>query len=202
MDADELAALTAKIRPMPRSKWQADFGIRDMERTLSNFEADYGLNLEPDFQRGHVWTQAQQERYIEAVIRGAVSAATLLIQFNAPHWENHDYRGDLPCEMQCIDGLQRLSAVRAFAVDGIRAFGYLASELDHTPFSIRRAGNVMLKFAVHTFQTRAALLQFYLDLNAGGTPHAGSEIARVRRLLADAKTLRHNASVIVESPAP
>lgn len=37
--------------------------------------------------------------------------------------------------------------------------------------------------AIHTFTRRADLLQHYLDLNTGGTPHSAEEIARVRGLL-------------------
>jgi hypothetical protein len=180
-DSAALAALTAKVRQMPRSKWQADYEIRGIERTLNGFDEDYTLDLEPDFQRGHVWTQLQQERYIEALIRGAVASSSLLIQFNVPHWENDQYQGDLPRAMQCVDGLQRLTAVRAFAADKIRAFGHLASELEGTPFSLCRCG-IALKFSVHTFQTRADLLTYYVDLNGGGTPHSADEIARVTAL--------------------
>ncbi|MGE8449231.1 MAG: DUF262 domain-containing protein [Pseudomonadales bacterium] len=136
MDAAQLAALTKAVRPMPRSKWQADFPVNGLEKHLAQWDQDYGLELIPDFQRGHVWSRAQQERYIEAVLRGAISSSSVLIQFNAPHWDNHNYRGDLPRKIQCIDGLQRLTAVRDFAAGKFRAFGYLADELDGTPFSI------------------------------------------------------------------
>jgi hypothetical protein len=40
------------------------------------------------------------------------------------------------------------------------------------------------KWRVFELPTRADVLAYYLDMNAGGTPHAESEIARVRALLA------------------
>ena len=38
------------------------------------------------------------------------------------------------------------------------------------------------RVAVFSFQTRADLLQHYIDFNAGGTPHPPEEIERVRAL--------------------
>jgi hypothetical protein len=83
--------------------------------------------------------------------------------------------------MQCVDGLQRLTAVRRFLAGEIKAFGMVAKEFTGTPFDPRR---YMLRMAVHVYQTRAELLQYYIDLNAGGTPHEPEEIERVRALLA------------------
>lgn len=40
-----------------------------------------------------------------------------------------------------------------------------------------------IKWRVFELQTRAEVLQYYLDMNAGGTPHTEAEIKRVRRLL-------------------
>lgn len=138
------------------------------------------MDLIPDFQRGHVWTQEQQERWIEAVIRGAISTAGLLIQFNAPAWEPGEYRGDMPKTIVCIDGLQRLTAIRRFVAGEIRAFGLTADQFAGTSYDLRR---YRFRVAVHGFQTRADLLQYYLDLNSGGTVHSTEELARVGGLL-------------------
>ncbi|HEY0820842.1 MAG TPA: DUF262 domain-containing protein [Rhizobacter sp.] len=203
MDAETLATLHAKVRKLPHSKWHADYCSNGLERSLAQFAAEYGgVDLTPDFQRGHVWTLSQQERYIESVYRGTVSSSSMLIQFNAPHWENWDYQGDLPRQMQCVDGLQRLTAVRAFMADKIRAFGYLASELKGSPYDPHRPNVIVLRFAVHTMQTREELLQLYLDLNAGGTPHATSEIERVQSLLAHARDTRPSANATLDAPSP
>lgn len=148
------AALRAEIRPMPRSKWQADYGFNGIERALAGFAEDYGLNLEPDFQRGHVWTPTQ-ERFVETIVHGTLASSGLVIQFNCPHWERDDYAGDLPREMQCVDGLQRLTAVRRFMAGQIRAFGRTVEAFDGAEFSMKRT-LYTLKFAVHTFQSRGA----------------------------------------------
>jgi len=172
---DELRAI---IRPMPSAVYEVDTHCTYIEKALDNFREDCGLNLTPDFQRGHVWTQEQQERWIEAVIRNAIAVSGLLIQFNAPNW-NHAGTGDLPDEIVCVDGLQRLTAMRRFLAGEILAFGRTAEQFKGTPFDI---GRYRFRLAIHTFQTRAELLTYYLDLNAGGTPHPKKEIERVKAL--------------------
>lgn len=44
-----------------------------------------------------------------------------------------------------------------------------------------------MKVAIHDFTKRAELLENYLSINAGGTPHSAEEIARVRAMLANAQ---------------
>jgi len=182
MSPAELEELTKQIRPMPRAKHEVDCFLTYIETELGIYEQEYGLELVPDFQRGHKWTQEQQEHFVESVIRGAITTAGLLIQFNCPSLEQSTKVGDLPRTMQCVDGLQRLTALRRYVAGEIKAFGRYAAELEKTPFDARRYN---IRIAMHSFQTRVELLQYYLDLNAGGTPHAPEELDRVRALLAE-----------------
>ena len=71
------SALIQIIRPMREKVWSAHFAWNRFER-FENFAGDYGpLDLCPDFQRGHVWTEAQQTRFIEAALRGALTSREL-----------------------------------------------------------------------------------------------------------------------------
>lgn len=173
------------IRPMPKALWECDYPIHFVQDGLDAFAADYGgLNLTPDFQRGHVWTREQQIRFMEALIRNNLPSSSLLIQFNAPHFnEFSQYQGNLPMELQCIDGLQRITAIRQFLNNEFAVFGSLRrSDLDGTSYGMGKV-NYRVRIAIHAFQTRQEVLQFYLDLNSGGTPHSPEEIERVRQLL-------------------
>jgi hypothetical protein len=147
-------------------------------------ECHGGFDLNPDFQRGHVWTIAQQQHFIENVLRGIVTQAGLSVQFNCPNWENFDYQGDLPPGLQCIDGLQRITAILNFLAGEIRPFGLTVRELDDSVYSMRRS-IFRISFAVHHFESKSDLLKHYLDLNTGGTPHSQAEIDRVHAMLAE-----------------
>ncbi|MEY2161403.1 DUF262 domain-containing protein [Rhodanobacter sp. FW106-PBR-LB-2-11] len=146
------------------------------------------VELEPDFQRGHVWSTDQQRHFIENVLRGVVDQAGLALRFNAPAWD-HAPTGDLGATVQCVDGLQRLTAVRRFLAGEVKPFGLPVQVFDATPFQVTGASNrFRFRVMVYTFQNRADLLQHYLDLNGGGTPHSDAELERVRVLLRTAAT--------------
>jgi hypothetical protein len=67
--------------------------------------------------------------------------------------------------------------------DEIPAFGYLRSEYTDKPnFTI-----CSFRISVNTLQTRTEVLQWYLMLNTGGTPHTKDEIDKVKKMLAAEK---------------
>ena len=178
------ADLEAIIRPLRTASYEVDMEWHFFDRQIDNIGADYGgLELNPDFQRGHVWTPSQQQHFIENVLRGVVTSAGFHIQFNCANWDNVDYVGDLPRGLQCLDGLQRITAVRDFLAGKVKPFGLSATDLAGSRFSPRR-GYYRFRVAVHNFERKADLLAHYLDLNAGGTPHSSDELERVRAMLA------------------
>lgn len=133
------------------------------------------LDLDPDFQRGHVWTESQQIAYVEYKLRGGAGSNEL--QFNCAGWMK-DFRGPFVI----VDGKQRLAAVLAFLDGKIKAFGHFVHEFEGWP----RADFV---FVVNDLRTRKDVLQWYLELNSGGTPHSKAEIERVKTLLANEVSL-------------
>ena len=47
-----------------------NFGFLSFVDFINEQVDNYDLQLCPKFQRGHIWTQEQQERYIEFILRG------------------------------------------------------------------------------------------------------------------------------------
>lgn len=176
------AAMAAIIKPLRTASYEVDMEFRYFHEHIEKFAADYGgLELNPDFQRGHVWTPDQQRHFVENVMRGVVSSGGFHIQFNCPNWDNDNYNGDLPRGFQCLDGLQRITAVRQWVEGKIQPCGLSLEDLKGTHFS-PLGRNFRFRVAVHTFQKKSELLAHYLALNAGGTPHSPEEIARVRAM--------------------
>ena len=135
-----------------------------------------GLNLDPDFQRAHVWNEVQQSAYVEYILQGGPSGKD--IYFNSPRWPDVLKSGE---EFVLVDGKQRVNAVLRFLHNEIQAFGYTFKQ-----YTDRIHGSLQACFVVHVngLQTRAEVLRWYLLFNSGGTPHTPEEIARVRDLLA------------------
>lgn len=58
------------------------------------------MNLDPDYQRGHVWTDIQASRFVGHLIEGG--ATPMLIINRDPSYQRHD---------EVVDGKQRITAV-------------------------------------------------------------------------------------------
>lgn len=176
---DELNDL---IKPLPRPTRTFNCGFNYLETWLHNesSEIERGIDLNPDFQRGHVWNEAQQLSYIENVLRRIVDDSGLTIRFNCPSWRTErEDDSDMDDQLVCVDGLQRLTAIRKFVEGELKPFGIAPDQLPKR--ILLRELTLIIK--VYDFQYRKDLLKFYLDINGGGTPHTQSELNRVRLML-------------------
>ena len=145
---------------------------------IDSYVKESNLQLEPDFQRGHVWTPEQQIRYIEFCLKGGKSSRDLL--FNDPNWTNNtceDYT-----DFVLVDGLQRLTAVLKFLRNELAVFGgnYFKNFTDNIRVVLRGQ-----RFHVHinNLRSKKAVLKWYLDLNSGGVVHSQEELDRVKSML-------------------
>jgi len=144
-----------------------------LEEWLANYSRGlYKLDLSPDYQRFHVWTPEQQAAYMEFILSGGESGKVLY--FNHPNWMG-SYEGTL----ELVDGKQRMEAVRAFLRSEVPVFGSLFKDFtDNLGF-----GSGEFRVQIAKLPTRKLVLQWYLAINAGGTPHTSEELDRVRNLL-------------------
>jgi len=53
--------------------------------TIERYQKEYNLDIDPDFQRGHVWSEVKQIAFMEYLFKGGQMANRLL--FNYPHWQ-------------------------------------------------------------------------------------------------------------------
>ena len=132
-----------------------------------------GLDLDPDFQRGHVWTESQQIAFVEFILRGGTGSGE--IKFNCKGWMGN-YEGPFVI----VDGKQRLEAVRKFLRNELKAFGTLYQD-----FTGCLPSHAELIFSVNNLNTRKEVLIWYLEMNSGGTPHSNEELEKVQKLLSN-----------------
>ncbi len=185
MNNEEIAAL---IRPLPNPVSTFDYEWINLEKVFDLFS---GVDLNPDFQRGHVWSKDQQRAYIENAMRRNLSPQAITLTFNAPDWHDEP-SGDLPANAVCLDGLQRITAVQRFMAGDVKPFGLSHADLAGSKYDPYRPNRLFytFKIAVFSFQYRAEVLDYYLDLNGAGTPHSAEELARVRALRQSADSMR------------
>ena len=149
----------------------------DLKYLESGLRDSWNVDIDPPYQRGHVWTAEQRSAFLGYWLQGG-TVPTLWV------WEpprSKEYSGKARPEL--IDGKQRLTAWLKWW------HGEIAADIDGQKVFI---GDTDKKFRIHhmihiTFvrlESRADVLRFYLQLNGGGTPHSPNELARVRKLLA------------------
>lgn len=174
------------VRPVRSSKYNIDVRFSQVENHLISLQEDAKnlggeLQLNPDFQRGHVWSVEKQIAFIENVLR---KSAPVELKFNCAKFfeSNKEINPNINGgDIVCIDGLQRLTAIREFVANKFKVFErYYATDLKQTPFDI---GRYTFKFEMFDFDDKRDLLQFYIDLNSGGVVHSKEEIERVKSIL-------------------
>ena len=156
------------IPQFTRAKYSVDIGWGYLETAVQ----DYKIDLEPEYQREHVWTPDQQSAYVEYMLRGGESGKDLYFNYAIVDNPNKE-------RTEIVDGKQRLTAVRLFMADKLPAFGLTLSQFEDRLVSM----TIRFTFNINDLQTEAEVIQWYLDLNYAGTPHTEEERARVQKLL-------------------
>ena len=167
-----------RFQDIPKFTFSGNYAVhvdwRELKHTLDRYTKTYNLDMNPDFQRGHVWNDDKRTAYVEFILRGGDSSRE--VYFNCKGWMAG---GEGP--MQLVDGKQRIEAVMQFLDNKIPAFGHYFNEYTD------RMNNAWFHVHVNNLPTRAQVLQWYIDLNAGGVVHTSEEINKVKKLLEEEK---------------
>lgn len=163
-----------KIHNIPQlshARYSVDQDWFDLERVLQRYNKDYGLDLNPDFQRDYVWTQQQKIDYVEWGFRGGRSGMDIF--FNCPNWNGFNAG-----VITIVDGKQRLQAVLDFMHNEIPAYNIYFKDYEG-PFRM----GPHFRFHVNDLKSREDILKWYIGMNTGGTIHTPNEIDKVKKLL-------------------
>lgn len=155
----------------------AEVGLRGL---LAHLEL-FAIDMDPAYQRSHVWTVDQQEALVGHLLEGGTIPPIICNEIMDPVFTSHIQK------IEVVDGKQRLTAMLRWLSDEIP--GALTDgrevwfkDLDRTSRTILST-DVRIAFR-HTRLDEAGVLRLYLKLNRGGTVHTEAEIKRVRDLLA------------------
>lgn len=96
------------------------------------------------------------------------------IFWNAPGWHTGENT-----EMELVDGKQRLNAVLSFLRNEIPVFGMTLDQYEGKPDAIRHR----FKFHINDLENRVDVIQWYLDMNTGGSIHTTKDLAPAYALL-------------------
>lgn len=157
-----------------KAYYQLDVELPTLADKIERYKKEFNLELNPDFQRGHVWTEQQQIEYVEFLLTSPDRDKSTQVVFNCPGWMGRGWKRS----MVCVDGLQRITACLRFLNNEIPAYGTYYK--DYTGYT-----DAKLQFVVGAFHKKSDVLKWYLEINLKGTPHTDEEIQRVQKMLED-----------------
>jgi len=158
------------IEQYPYCNYILDIPLYDIDEGFERYFKQ-GLELQPDFQRNHVWSNTQRSAYVEHVLRGGGKQQLIVANKN----DN---------SFVLLDGLQRLTTCFMFIRNQIPAFNTLYKDFEYSKNSgIRISMLCGIKFGILNLKTRLDILRWYKMLNAGGTVHSEDELNKVDILI-------------------
>ena len=133
------------------------------------------VDFNPEYQRGVEWSESQQVRFVEWVLRGGNTGK---IYFNDTDFRK---RGGI---LEVVDGKQRLYSFVRFLRNEFKVFTDLVDGgVTYSDIQNQISYTVKLRYAVNTISDKNKLIQWFLDLNRGGTYVSDSHIEKVKSLL-------------------
>lgn len=155
------------IEKFPHSNYSSDVDWLTMDTQIASFGQGGGVNLNPVYQRGYVWSDAQRTAYIEYILKGGRTGKD--IYFNAVNWQGSGPMGVL----ELVDGKQRIEAVRSFLSNKTPIFNghYYKDFTDRI-----RLGQASFKFHINNLSSPLEVVDWYLGLNTGGSVHTPKDL--------------------------
>ena len=172
-----------KFKDIPQftssGSYQVNYPLTSLVKYIEEEVSEMGLQLNPEFQRGHVWTEEQQIAWLEYHLRGGKSGNTIYL--NNPFWNSvrKAKQGEYS-DYVCVDGLQRITAAQRFVHNEIKVFG---SYFDEYEDKLRLVNDNTLILNVNDLKSEKEVLLWYIDMNVGGTPHTSEEIERIKKMI-------------------
>ena len=154
------------------SQYHVHIGWDNLLEFIKQEQEEGGLNIDPDFQRPHVWDEERKTKYIEHVLGGGTSGIELYL--NHPGYM--DGSADGPYEL--VDGKQRLNAIMGFMTNEVKAFGHY-----HKEFTGKLRMHARVVWYVNDLQTREQVLRWYLEMNEGHVAHTKEQLEMVEKML-------------------
>lgn len=172
----------------PVSMDRVDVGLGRLEDSFQNL---YNTDINPDYQRGHVWTDEQRRRYVGFVIQGGQNRPLIINEGpkgNGVGWPGRENEDSYTFRTELVDGKQRYTSLTKWFNGALAARLYDGStlhieELEQDDKSMRLLRSTIRIRLGMVKLNRTETLRYYLRLNGGGTAHSDDELERVREML-------------------
>ena len=155
---------------------------RDAISLINKMFDEHGIDLDPDYQRGNVWSDIQKENLIDSIFKNIDIGKFTVIK---RPWGSNPNKPQTQVLYEMLDGKQRLTALWEFYCGRFKYKGKYFYELhwrDQNHFEHYR-----ISYAECEPLTKEQKLRYFLKLNTTGTPISNKHINRVRELWENAR---------------
>ncbi len=132
-----------------------------------------GIDDNPDYQRGYVWTYEDKQRLLESLFEGRDIGRFIFVKRPYPRRD------------ELLDGKQRMSTLMAFYLGELDYKGLYWDELSARDRDRIESRSVQYAELDGESFTPADVLDIFLEVNAAGVPQSEEHLASVRAKLAE-----------------
>lgn len=163
-------------RLIPTGNYNVTTSLDYLKDTINRYVEEFGLDLNPDFQRHHAWSMEQRIAYVEFILQGGKSNP---IYFNCEGW-----MGNFSKTMVIVDGKQRLSSLLMFLNNEFPVFKNLDNN-DNVGFYAKEFNRMgaNIEVVINDLPDKKSVLLWYLQINKGQVAHTEEELNKVENLL-------------------
>ena len=133
-----------------------------------------GLDYEPEYQRGHVWTMEQRYALIESIFNNIDIGKFTFIHRGYANLEEPYY--------EVLDGKQRLTTIIMFYEDRFEYRGRVYSRMHGRDQSHFENYQALVAETDGATMTREQKLRYFLKLNTAGAPQDPKHVAKIKDL--------------------
>ena len=155
-----------------------DLRINYMQQDINSLltkHYSFGVNYEPDYQRGSVWTDEDRELLLESIFLGADIG-----KFVFAHYDDNDWY-ETNCSYEVVDGKQRLLTLVAYYENRFPYKGKYYNDLSkEDKYTFKRT---MVSVGEIQDYTKETILRIFIMLNRGGKVVDDKIIENAKRLL-------------------
>lgn len=137
----------------------------------------FGIDFNPDYQRGYVWTQEDKELLLDSVFKNIEIGKFALIHLSTSEWHERGFSYEI------LDGKQRLSTLIEFYENKLSYKGKYYNDLSWKDRMTFKHHNVSV--AEVESENKKTILKYFLMLNRTGKAMDKAQLDKVENMLSE-----------------
>ena len=148
------------------------FHPKDLTELIGTYYYSFGIDTDPEYQRGYVWNEADREELMDSVFKSIDIGKIVLI--------DKEHAGDTDDWYEILDGKQRLLTLVAYFEDRFPYKGLYYSDLCRE--DKRKFDNTSVSVAIVRNASKELIYRLFIMLNTAGKSMSSEDMDRALKL--------------------